>query len=214
MTPSIPSKVSLELQELIARVQRDVAQLRQIAIDPVDIAYGENISFEIRPASEGDRLNVYRKDWGTTCVNYTDEGLILDVFPEESMECLHTASIDSADLELDADVCDQELAIAAVGGVAQHKLLVLTAVGYDISEDPDQPGLWTWRLASAGFDCDVSLDSREEAIDEAWMDAGHRVSIAEEISWNGRTLLKQADLIKQVFGDHADDDSSPTPTNS
>lgn len=210
MNLSTPSQTTQLCDELIARIRSDVALLREMAIDPVDIPYGENISFEIRPKVEGDTLNVYRKDWGTTCVNYTGEGLILDVFSEGALDSLHTTSIESAEL-MDPDVQEQELADASGGSVAEHKLQVLTAVGYDISEGSDQKGLWTWRFASTGFGCDSSLDTQDKAIDEAWMDAGHRVSMAEEISWNGRTLLQQVDLIKQVLGSGADDSTSPVP---
>lgn len=109
MTAKTTSDGAVELAALIARIQADVAALRLMATVPVDVVYGENISFEIRPASEGDRLNVYRKNWGTTCVNYTSEGLILDVFAEESMDCLHTASIESAELEMDGYAEQPEL---------------------------------------------------------------------------------------------------------
>lgn len=99
---------TLSIEALKARIEADIAQLRTIADDPVDIAYGENISFEVRHISDSERLNVYRKGWGGTTVNYTHEGLILDVYAEESITSHHTVAIEAADLELEIDD-DQEV---------------------------------------------------------------------------------------------------------
>ena len=74
--------VELAAHQLIERIQRDIAELRACAIDPMSIQLTDVIDIEIRPSSEDDRVLVGRKGWGYTVVNYTSEGLILDVFPD------------------------------------------------------------------------------------------------------------------------------------
>lgn len=88
-----------EIAALTREITEKIARLRAIAIEPMDISYAPSISFEVRPSAEGDRLNVYRKDWGCTTVNYTQEGLILDVCSESDLAPIHTASIGSDELE-------------------------------------------------------------------------------------------------------------------
>lgn len=50
--------------------------------------------------------------------------------------------------------------------------LFLEDMGYDIDEDPDQPGLWQWTAPSDG--CESSFDSAKEALDDAWRNAVHQ----------------------------------------
>ena len=219
MTSSTPSPNTQKINEIIARVRSDVALLRQVAIEPVDIPYGEGVSFEIRPNDEGDRLNVYRKDWGTTCVNYTGEGLILDVYSEGAMDTLHTTSIESAELvDTDQESGGYGRVTGAGTGSNQEKLDVLSSVGYQVSEDPVHRGLWFWTYGPRSPSCNWSLEKHHEAIEDAWRDAGVRVATAEEVSWNGRTFKQQAELIKTVLGADPEDSpsqaSAPTPTGA
>lgn len=67
------------------RIETDVAHLRALALDPVDIAYGANLSFEVRPDAEGDCLNIFCKDHGLVSVNYTDAGLEVRTFAENEL---------------------------------------------------------------------------------------------------------------------------------
>lgn len=92
-----------KIEELRLQIERDIAYLRTVIEEPVDIRYGEFVSFEVRPDNDDDRLNVYRKDWGVTIVNYTHEGLILDVCCEEGLDSIHTACFMAEDLENDDD---------------------------------------------------------------------------------------------------------------
>ena len=86
--------------QLVERIQQDIAALRACAIDPMSIQLTDVIDIEIRPSSEDDRVLVGRKGWGYTVVNYTSEGLILDVFPDGVLtDPLVSTSLPSADLE-------------------------------------------------------------------------------------------------------------------
>lgn len=92
---------------LKAEIERAIGELRNLAVDPVDIRCGEHLSFEVRPAGDGDWLNVYRKDWGGTSVNYTGQGLILYVHASgEDSPIVHTASVFKEDLETEAGELD------------------------------------------------------------------------------------------------------------
>lgn len=96
--------VELAAHQLIERIQRDIAELRACAIDPMSIQLTDVIDIEIRPSSEDDRVLVGRKGWGYTVVNYIPEGLILNVFPAGVLtDPLLTASLFSADLEAGDD---------------------------------------------------------------------------------------------------------------
>ena len=103
-------KVSDEIKTLSREIAEKIARLRVIAVDPVDIAYGEKISFEIRPNSDDNRLMVFHKDRGFTNVNYTQEGLILDVYHGGLLpECVHTTSIFNENLaDPDLELLDEE----------------------------------------------------------------------------------------------------------
>lgn len=81
------------------RINRGIARLREIAVEPVDITFAENLSFEVRPKTYGDdRMYVFRKDWGGVSVNYTQEGVIVDLFPEDSLNFIGTLTAFKDDL--------------------------------------------------------------------------------------------------------------------
>ena len=98
------AKPQLRIAKALKRIQQDIAALRACAIDPMSIQLTDVIDIEIRPSSEDDRVLVGRKDWGYTVVNYTSEGLILDVFPAGVLtDPLVSASLPSTDLEAGDD---------------------------------------------------------------------------------------------------------------
>jgi hypothetical protein len=80
-------------------IERRIAELRRIALEPVSIRISAHVDIEVRPKSDDDRVLVGRDGWGCTVVNYTSEGLILDVLPAESIDIIHTASIGRDELE-------------------------------------------------------------------------------------------------------------------
>lgn len=85
-------------KELIEEINRLVQQARSQVKDPFSIRIDSDVDVEIRPAAEGSRVYVGRNGWGFTAVNYSSEGLVLDVFAEEDHEPTHTACIHGSDL--------------------------------------------------------------------------------------------------------------------
>lgn len=72
--------VALTADNLLARVSRDLQHLRAIIEEPQVLNYSEEVYLEIAPAAHDQRVNVCHRKMGWTTVNYTAEGLILDVF--------------------------------------------------------------------------------------------------------------------------------------
>ena len=89
------------VEKLRAQIEADIAYLRTVIDEPVSIKYGAHVDFEVRPDNDDDRLLVGRFGWGFTTVNYTSEGLIVDVLGEGSLEPFFTSSIYAEDLEAD-----------------------------------------------------------------------------------------------------------------
>ena len=89
------------VEKLRAQIEADIAYLRTVIDEPVSIKYGARVDFEVRPDNDDDRLLVGRFGWGFTTVNYTSEGLIVDVLGEGSLEPFLTSSIYAEDLEAD-----------------------------------------------------------------------------------------------------------------
>lgn len=75
---------------LANRLESLLAQLRRVAIEPMSIQYSKDVDIEIRPVADDDRVLVGRKDWGDTIVNYTTEGLVVDVFRQNDITVLST----------------------------------------------------------------------------------------------------------------------------
>jgi len=98
-----------ECSELVRSISQSIARLRQIAVDPVSVPLWGALDMEVRPQDDDDRVLIGRKDWGFTTVNYTHEGLILDVIAEgEAAACVHTACIGTEDLTMPDEGGDQE----------------------------------------------------------------------------------------------------------
>lgn len=97
--------MSEQVRKRVARIESEIAQLRtQLkGIDPVQIQLSPNVSIELGSLDDFDeRVWVGRHGWGGTCVNYTAEGLILDVLPKDDPDAVHTASIPRDEIEGDA----------------------------------------------------------------------------------------------------------------
>jgi hypothetical protein len=84
---------------LIARIEGDLALLRAVCIEPVSLKYTKEIDIEIRPAADDDRLLIGRAGRGYTVVNYTPDGLSLDVLAEHELDPVYSASLTAEDLE-------------------------------------------------------------------------------------------------------------------
>ena len=79
-------------------------------------------------------------------------------------------------------------------------LSALENVGYSIVNDNDQPSLWQWATPSSG--CECSLDSKEEAVLDAWKDASQQVVAIRDmriIDWDILSLVQKAELIEEIL---------------
>lgn len=94
-------------------IEREIAGLRAMldGRDPVQIALSTNVDIELGSLVDSDeRVWVGRQGWGGTCVNYTAEGLILDVVPQDDIDPVHTASIPCDELQADDVQADDDVA--------------------------------------------------------------------------------------------------------
>lgn len=86
-----------ELQDIASAIIQDLAQKNEIG-DPVQLDLGNGIDIEI--GNTDQRVTVGKQGFGFTTVNYTGEGLVLDVYDAGDLpENVHTASIFNEDLE-------------------------------------------------------------------------------------------------------------------
>ena len=95
--------VTDEEQDLIRVISESIARLREVISEPVSIPWAANLDIEVRPNLDDDRLVIGRKDWGHTVVNYTDEGVIVDVVAQGDTGSAHTACLYAEDLMLPQD---------------------------------------------------------------------------------------------------------------
>ncbi len=94
----IPNNQSIAAR--IADINKAIAELRALTIDPFSLRVGAEVDIELYPEKESERVLVARRGLGRTLVNYTSEGLILDVFGEEEIEPIHSAALHASDLEV------------------------------------------------------------------------------------------------------------------
>lgn len=87
------------IQTLADEIAMKIADLRKIIVEPVDVGFSGDISFEIRPVEDDQRLNVFCKGRGCTSVKYSVDGLRVDVFGEDDLTPIHSASWHNDDLE-------------------------------------------------------------------------------------------------------------------
>lgn len=107
---------------LKSSIENAIAELRTLAVDPVEILCGQQLSIEVWPVSDGNRINVYRDGWGGTEVNYTSEGVIIDVYAGgDDGPMVHTATVFKEDLEIAEDeVATATLPAATTGEAVEH----------------------------------------------------------------------------------------------
>lgn len=75
-----------------------IAELREAIIEPVEVSITKHVSIEVRPLDDDERINVCHDSLGWTTVNYTAEGVIVDVLPHEGIDPVHSAAIGSDEL--------------------------------------------------------------------------------------------------------------------
>jgi len=93
---------SEQVRQRVASIESEISQLRAslTGMDPVQVQLSPNVTVELGSLDDFDeRVWVGRAGWGGTCVNYTAEGLILDVLAQDDPDAVHTASIPRDELE-------------------------------------------------------------------------------------------------------------------
>lgn len=93
----VPIKYIHNVEALTKQIEANIALLRSATLEPVSIAVSDKTDIELHPGVD-ERVVVGRVGWGDTVVNYTSEGLILDVYPHAALEPVHTATISAEDL--------------------------------------------------------------------------------------------------------------------
>lgn len=91
---------------------------------------------------------------------------------------------------------------------------VLTDVGYTISPDSDQPGLWVWFAPSDG--CESSFASEDEAVASAWSDAAHQTRSINSLSseqWDAMSFDQQKAQMLSALTESEGDAAPQTPAS-
>jgi hypothetical protein len=98
------SKSSKSIARAIAQLEAAMAVLKPQITEPTEIGWG-GLTLIIHPASEGERIDVCCGQNGHTTVNYTSEGVILDVYGGEKTgyELVRTAAIPIEDLQAESN---------------------------------------------------------------------------------------------------------------
>jgi len=82
------------IKQLIEEANASIQALRDRAIEPFSLTVSDRIDIEVRPAHEGDRVTVGCRDSGDTTINYTVEGLKIDVYGKNDPLCsMHSVVI-------------------------------------------------------------------------------------------------------------------------
>lgn len=123
-----------KLLELTQRAENALAEIRNLAISPVEVKYGDKANILVHPLAYGERLDVCCGDWGHTTVNYGVEGVLVDVYSGAAcgFEIAHTAAIPREDLDGQAKACRQDSQQAA-------KTVTLIVPASAVSENGDGP---------------------------------------------------------------------------
>lgn len=91
-----------QIEQLRVKLELDLIYLRSVLIEPVMIQYDEHVSIDIRPDNDDARVSVLHDEWGFATVNYTGEGVIVDV-ADQGGNIVHTAPIGADELVLPED---------------------------------------------------------------------------------------------------------------
>ncbi len=81
----------------------------------------------------------------------------------------------------------------------EKRMDLLEDLGYSVSEDCDQNGMWVWTSAYDG--CDMSYDTKLEALSGAWSDLAGQIMAAHDMSdgeWDVLSFEQQKELILEL----------------
>jgi len=85
--------------ESIREIERLIRRLRAEEQEPFMIRLGSKTFIELSPFNHDDRVVVDHKTMGSTTVNYTEEGVIIDVYDIDAIEPVQSIAIDRDNLE-------------------------------------------------------------------------------------------------------------------
>lgn len=85
---------------LVRGVEESLEQLRKLAPEPVVISYTDKVYLEFGSKDYDNRVWVGRDGMGSTCVNYSEDGLSVDVIAENGMgEPIREINLDSTEID-------------------------------------------------------------------------------------------------------------------
>lgn len=98
------SHSNLAIQKAIQAAEQALAHLKAIAPHATEVKFGQ-ATLLVHPANEGDRVDVCFGPKGHTTVNYTPEGVIVDIYGGEStgFELVKAIAIPNDDLDWPVD---------------------------------------------------------------------------------------------------------------
>jgi hypothetical protein len=90
----------VEFEDEVAEIEQLIAALRRRIAEPELIQFTDTVQIEIRPINDDDRVSVVPTgNRGGTTVNYTHEGVIVDVVDAYG-NMVSTLCIENADISL------------------------------------------------------------------------------------------------------------------
>lgn len=93
---------TLNVKQLVDMADELFAVLRGKAEEPVVVHYSDDITLEVRPNDDDDRVLVSAEGRGDTVLNYTEDGLAIDVYAREELDAVMSTWICNSDLVGDA----------------------------------------------------------------------------------------------------------------
>lgn len=90
--------------EKIRQIETLIRELRDNTGEPFSLRVGSKTFVELSPFNHDDRVTVTHKELGATTINYTSEGVIVDILGNEDVDFLHTVGIPRDDLCVDEEI--------------------------------------------------------------------------------------------------------------
>lgn len=87
--------------ESIREIERLIRRLRVEEQEPFTIRLGSKTFIELSPFNHDDRVVVEHKTMGSTTVNYTEHGVIVDIYDIEETSPIQSIAIHRDDLEVE-----------------------------------------------------------------------------------------------------------------
>lgn len=88
-------------KEIIAEIESLINKLRSEKEQPFAIRLSNEIIVELSPFNYDERVVVEHKTMGSTTVNYTEEGVVVDIYDVDAIDPVQSIAIHRDDLELE-----------------------------------------------------------------------------------------------------------------